>query len=99
MKIDIKETEYRCFECGRTLLLVNGKVYCENCGVSRSLKDYLELKDLFTKAGIINEDGDIDPEDYTNIYPNDPEDDKPEYCDICGGPYHNCTTSCKLFDD
>ena len=48
MKIDIKETEYRCFECGRTLLLVNGKVYCENCGVSRSPKDYLELIDLLT---------------------------------------------------
>ena len=26
-------------------------------------------------------------------------DDIPEGCAACGGPYPQCTTSCKLFDD
>lgn len=27
------------------------------------------------------------------------EDELPEACAACGGPYPSCTTSCKLFDD
>lgn len=27
------------------------------------------------------------------------EDDIPEGCAACGGPYPSCTSSCKLFDD
>lgn len=30
---------------------------------------------------------------------DDDEDDIPEGCRACGGPYPNCTTSCPLFDD
>lgn len=33
------------------------------------------------------------PDDY------EPEEDMPECCIACGGPYPQCTTSCKLFDD
>lgn len=32
---------------------------------------------------------------------NDPcsDDDMPECCAACGGPYPSCMTSCKIFDD
>ena len=33
------------------------------------------------------------PDDY------EPEEDIPECCIACGGPYPQCTTSCKIFDD
>lgn len=43
----------------------------------------------------------IDALDYE--YENDDEeyddDDIPEGCAACGGPYPQCKTSCKLFDD
>jgi len=29
----------------------------------------------------------------------DEEDDMPECCAACGGPYPQCMTSCKIFDD
>lgn len=27
------------------------------------------------------------------------EDEKPEFCDICGGPWPDCQYSCKIIDD
>lgn len=27
------------------------------------------------------------------------EEEVPEYCQICGGPHPQCTTSCSLYDD
>ena len=35
----------------------------------------------------------------TSIYSEADEDDIPEGCKACGGPYPDCTTSCSLFDD
>lgn len=35
----------------------------------------------------------------TSIYDDEDEDDVPEGCRACGGPYPDCTTSCPLFDD
>ena len=40
----------------------------------------------------------IDEED-DDWYDDDDDDDIPEGCAACGGPYPQCTTSCKLFDD
>lgn len=31
--------------------------------------------------------------------PDDSDDDIPEGCAACGGPYPSCTSSCPLFDD
>ena len=31
--------------------------------------------------------------------PDDLIDNIPEGCAACGGPYPDCTTSCKIFDD
>lgn len=34
-----------------------------------------------------------------SIFSDSDEDDIPEGCKACGGPYPNCTTSCPMFDD
>lgn len=96
----ITETEYRCVRCGKTMLRVDDTIFCEDCDISFQLERYLEIQEILMEAGIINEDGDIvDQEDYATIYSDKPSDDRPPYCQICDGPYPNCTTSCNLFDD
>ena len=41
-----------------------------------------------------------DEELSTSIYDEtEDEDDIPEGCIACGGPYPNCTSSCSMFDD
>lgn len=39
-----------------------------------------------------------DNADYDEYY-EDPDDDIPECCIACGGPYPSCRNSCKIFDD
>lgn len=46
-----------------------------------------------TKCGCINY---IDED---NIIEEDEEDDVPEGCEACGGPYPDCKYSCNLFDE
>lgn len=41
----------------------------------------------------------IDDDEDDDWYDDDDDDDIPEGCAACGGPYPQCTTSCKLFDD
>ena len=36
--------------------------------------------------------------DYEEIY-NDPENKEPDCCKACGGPYPDCLSSCKIFDN
>ena len=69
--------------------------YCDDCDA------YLNIQPGFstscgewecTKCGCINY---IDED---NIIEED-EDDVPEGCAACGGPYPDCKYSCKLFDD
>ena len=38
-------------------------------------------------------------DDYGNLVVEAEEDEMPECCSACGGPYPNCMTSCKIFDD
>lgn len=38
-------------------------------------------------------------EDHWVDPPDDFYDDMPEGCKACGGPYPDCTSSCKMFDD
>lgn len=36
---------------------------------------------------------------YESTYEDDDEADEPECCRACGGPWPDCETSCKIFDD
>lgn len=42
---------------------------------------------------------DEDEEILTINWIDDTDDDVPEGCAACGGPYPNCCSSCPLFDD
>lgn len=41
----------------------------------------------------------VDDEDDELSYNSDDENDIPEGCAACGGPYPDCMTSCNIFDD
>lgn len=60
------------------------KFMCPSCGHTMYLDEYA-----------LNGD---DNADYDEYY-QEPEDDIPECCKACGGPYPNCRSSCKIFDD
>ena len=91
---------------GRVLSFINPEEcdwYCDECGA------YLNSQLGFTtfsgewtctECGAendVSEDNIIDqPDDYIML--ND-DPDMPEGCAACGGPYPNCTDSCKLFDE
>lgn len=75
---------------------------CPNCG---AVMDFvvapwdLECPDCDSIA-VYFTDGSVElrsREDYEDIY--EERDDMPECCVACGGPYPNCTTSCKIFDN
>ena len=69
---------------------------CKECG--GELKDIgADLLVCSTCGFSIDLEDYGEEDDYDDIY--DEPTDKPEYCDICGGPWSNCMTSCKLFDD
>lgn len=57
--------------------------YCPNCGA--------ELFD--------NEDGTFDCCECEETFDYDDLYDVPPGCESCGGPYPQCKSSCKLFDD
>lgn len=70
---------------------------CKLCGGDMELfDDVLVCKSCGTS---------VDLEDYEEAwdelfaYGAPKRENKPEYCGICGGPYPDCMTSCKLFDD
>lgn len=60
------------------------KFMCPNCGHTLYLDEYALEGD--------------DNADYDEYY-EDPDDDIPECCIDCGGPYPSCRNSCKIFDD
>ena len=60
------------------------KFKCPQCGHTMYLDEYA-----------LNGD---DNNDYEEYYQK-PDDDIPECCKACGGPYPNCRSSCKIFDD
>lgn len=77
--------EYVCPVCGSTMNITDEETLVVECPCCGSI-------------GSADFDGD---EDSVDIWGRDTSssDDMPEYCNICGGPYPNCKTSCKLFDD
>lgn len=38
-------------------------------------------------------------DDYDSIFGKPSEDEKPESCIACGGPWPSCKSSCKIFDE
>ena len=76
-----------CNECGAIMDRVDDEVYaCPSCGWSVDVMDY-EYE---------SEDDEEWTEETLNMFGGDVP---PEGCRACGGPYPQCMTSCKLFDD
>lgn len=75
----------KCPDCGSELERDSDEEMwvCPNCG----FEGYTSM--LGGSAHIVSDDDD----DYGS------EDDIPEGCQACGGPYPNCKSSCSLFDD
>ena len=48
---------------------------------------------------LFNKEDEFDLEKYSLDQLKHDDDDIPEGCAACGGPYPSCTTSCPLFDD
>jgi len=75
---------YMDYEAGPTGV-VDGSWVCPECGIS--VKEH----SAYTQLERENEEF-LTRSDLT-------EDDMPEGCGACGGPWPNCTSSCKMFDD
>lgn len=76
--------EYICEECGGKMEKADDTVLvCKECGYSTDIDDY------------------GDAHEYDDYYSSVKESDadEPECCKACGGPYPECMTSCKIFDD
>jgi len=77
-----------CFSCGKKMITQpNGEIVCRECDVS-----YLpwERDEVFS---------DWEDKLLLELFAQDLDDDIPEGCAACGGPWPDCETSCKLFDD
>ena len=71
----------------------DGYFICKECGALMDLDGVLRCP----SCGYSVEREDYDYEEY---FDDDCDDDRiPTGCMACGGPYPQCTTSCKLFDD
>lgn len=90
--------EYYCRECGtRMVYLDEYVVRCPNCGESVDKSSY----NFWYESKYEEDLADAADEHYKEVfgeYPND-LDEMPEVCKTCGGPYPDCMTSCKIFDD
>ncbi len=80
------ELKYECTECGADMYVDenNREFYqCEN-----------------EECGFyIHEEYFRDEDDNYNEYYDEMDEDTPDGCVACGGPYPQCMTSCKLFDE
>ncbi len=79
--------EYICKECGQRMEFEDewrSGLVCVHCGYSVELDDY--GKDDADEAILETSSDEEVP-------------DEPECCRACGGPYPDCTTSCKIFDE
>ncbi|NLD50524.1 MAG: hypothetical protein GX660_25565 [Clostridiaceae bacterium] len=84
--------ECLCPECGTKMQDIGGllNLECPNCG-AEGYEEYDELnKRFFIKIA--------KEYSYEEIY-SDPVKNEPECCKACGGPFPQCMTSCKIFDD
>lgn len=81
---------YYCPLCGDKMIYVGGLLdyECPNCGAEGSL-EYDEInKTLYVSVA---EEYDMDDILF--------DDCEPYCCKACGGPYPDCLSSCKIFDD
>ena len=76
-------SEYTCVECGATMEKADEEVL-----ICPKCQHSVDIEDY----GYEDE-----YDDYFSSIQVDIE--KPEYCGICDGPWPDCETSCKLFDD
>lgn len=78
-------------------LVNNGEYICNNCG---AIMDRTEDPDGGCDILICPNCGEqIDEMDYEYEWDEDDEEDKmPSGCVACGGPWPQCTSSCKLYD-
>lgn len=83
---------YYCPKCDHEMQYVGGllEYSCPNCGAEGSLE-----YDGVNKEYYVFVESTVDVFDIMQ----DPEGNKPPCCDACGGPYPDCLTSCKIFDD
>ena len=79
-----------CFMCGHKMIpQPTGELECPNCDNSLYPWEYDEaLSDWEQK--VLVELGYFEDDSYDSI---------PEGCAACGGPWPDCETSCKMFDD
>lgn len=84
-----------CPDC-HILCIRDGSIFnCPTCNYSIDDSDIEDGSGYPTLASTYEDKEDEYPlpDDY------EPEEDMPECCAACGGPYPQCTTSCKIFDD
>lgn len=75
------------------------KYICDECGSNMEKADEEVLVCPSCKHSVDIEDYGHE-HDYDDYYSSiKEEDDEPECCKSCGGPYPSCMTSCKFFDD
>jgi DNA-directed RNA polymerase subunit RPC12/RpoP len=80
-------------------LVNSGEYICNNCGAIMDLKEDPDGGcDILVCPNCGEE---VDEMDYEYEWGDDDEDNSdktPKGCIACGGPYPQCTSSCKLFD-
>lgn len=79
--------KYVCAECGGEMKFTDENkdvLMCTRCAFSVEVEEYGHEHDY---------------DDYFDSINSESEEDIPEGCAACGGPYPDCKTSCKIFDD
>lgn len=76
---------YDCFECKARMDLVDDVLVCPNCGHSVELEEWAFEEEAY--------------EEFQSSFGYTSALEQPECCRACGGPWPDCETSCKIFDD
>lgn len=75
---------------------------CPECGTQMQFSFSAEVFQCpscsFTVGKDIGEDMVYSDDDYDDIY-DEPDEELPDVCKNCGGPYPSCTSGCKLIDE
>ncbi len=79
-----KEVKHKCTECGADMYMD---------------KEDNEFYQCVSCDFYIHEEYFRNIDDEYDDYYNDEDDETPEGCVACGGPYPNCMSSCNMFDD
>lgn len=67
-------------------------IYCPDCGAALEYNAFLHMFRCPDCKQVIDEDDIWE-------FIEEPDSEVPPCCAACGGPYPQCTTSCKIFDD